>query len=828
MILQTFTETRERLFEWASLPPPWVVFLVVIPLVVLFVAFFYSRENPTGGSRARWICASLRVAALLALLAILARPLLRETIYQIRDPQVLVLVDDSLSMRIQDKHADRSVPGKIGELVLTSPEAVDRTSRYDLVARLLRARDGEFIRGLRARGKVSLWSFAGRPRKLAELPRLGTDATPAPDPGEDLFLPEFEKVQGEERVKQTRIGDSLADAVWGGRGPLGSREGEAGTCVILFSDGQENGGTLQAEDVARKLGQRGIPLYTVGVGNPEPARDVRVAAFDASDVVLVGDKVSFDATVIADGFEGDRVRVDLFLNDQGVDMQYVTLEGKGARQSVLLSHAPKTPGDFTVTVKVEPLQGELFEENNVASRPLKVLDQKIRVLYLEGPPRWEYRYLMHALIRDPTMEAQVLLYSADKGFIQESSPGVQPLTAFPDGRENLFKYHVVILGDVDPDTDKLTAPQMELLNDFVGEAGGGLVFISGRNASPSRYLHTPLEQLLPVEVGASGREGLDSGRTPSVIFNTKLTAVGREHPVMRLDNDPEKSQRLWENPDGLESSSLPGFLWFAEVNREKKGAVKLAVHPTLGHPIYGPWVLFAFQNFGKGRTFFSAVDTTWRWRAGVDTLYFYRFWGQVVRFAASGRLMGRTPRFSITTDKLAYTIGDTVTISCQIYDSNMKPATDETVKVFHQVESAGASRLRTPAVINLPLNKVKGPGSYEGTIPAEELGRHDLWLGSDLERMATRSITVEVPALEFRDIRMNRDLLKRMAELSGGTYRDFADSQNLVDELGGIVRPRQMPIEDRLDDLWDNFWVLLLITAVLTGEWIYRKMVKLL
>ncbi len=817
---------NERLFEWGYMPPAWVVFLLLVPAVALFVSYFYRREKPGGGPRTRWVLGGLRAAVVLLVLAMLAQPMLREVVYQTREPQVLVMVDDSLSMKIKDKYADRSAPDRLAEILRSSPENIERTPRYDLVAQLLKDRGLGFLDGLRKRGKVSLWTFASSARKLdsGRAPDAPPDA--GPEGGEPAVLPDLDKVQGEERVKQTRIGDSLAEAVWGGQGP--AREDPSGACVVLFTDGGQNSGTLQPEDVARKLGQRGIPVFTIGVGNPDQPRDIRVASFESSDVALVGDRVPFDATLVADGFEGERVRVDLIFDGELADTQYVNLAGDGERQSVRLSHVPKSPGLFTATVKVEPLASELFEENNVASLTVQVLDQKIKVLYLEGPPRWEYRYLAHALIRDPTMEAQVLLYSADKEFIQESSPGVRPLKEFPEGREKLFQYHVVIVGDVDPDTDKITTQDMELLKDFVSDAGGGVVFIAGQNANPSRFLHTPLEQLLPVEVPAAGRVPGDA-RSPTARFNVKLTGVGKELPAMRLDNDPQRNAELWENPLQGEGTGLPGFYWFAEVNREKVGAVKLAVHPSLSHPIYGPWVIFAFQNFGKGRSFFSAVDNTWRWRAGVDNLYFYKFWGQVIRFAASGRLTAKTQRFTITTDKLNYIIGDKINISCRVFDANMNPSTDETVKVFHQVESGGDARSRAPEPITLPLVKGKTPGTYEGAIVADKLGRHDFWLGSAEEKLSqTRSVNVDVPALEYRDLRMNRELLKRIAELSGGNYHDLSDCRSVLDDVSVIARQRQTPIDERLTDLWDNYWVLLLVTGLLAAEWIYRKMVKLL
>ena len=124
------------------------------------------------------------------------------------------------------------------------------------------------------------------------------------------------------------------------------------------------------------------------------------------------------------------------------------------------------------------------------------------------------------------------------------------------------------------------------------------------------------------------------------------------------------------------------------------------------------------MNCGKGRTFFSAVDNTWRWRAGVDNQYFYRFWGQVLRFCATGRLLGKTPRYSITTDKASYTIGEEVSVECRVFDANLKPSTEKSLTIYHQARS---SESKSPDAIELALDPLQGQGTYHGALIANRL-----------------------------------------------------------------------------------------------------------
>jgi hypothetical protein len=826
---QSASEEVEQAIRWLRLPPAWLIGLVIVPLLVAAVGFFYRRENPSGGPAWKWLLGGLRVGAILIVLAMLAQPAWRKTTYETLDSSIVVLVDDSLSMDIADRFTQREIPEKLGALLRTSTEMVEETTRYDLVRRIIGDPQIRFLERLRDKGKLVVGTFAAGVQEVAKLERnrsgsesRGLQAAALEERAPADLLPAYDRVRNDARVQETRLGEALRDAVSSVLGAGFGQNEERVSGVILFSDGQQNSGSVSAVDVARRLGERGTPVFTIGVGNPDDPRDVRLINLDVNEVVLVEDSVPFDATVIADGFEGERVRIDLKIDEAIVDTRYTVLEGQGRRQLVRLEHRPQKPGEFTATVEVEKLGGEIFYGNNSISKQIRVLDQKIKVLYVENLPRWEYRYLKNALTRDPSMEAQVYLFSADPGFVQESSPAVPPLRTLPRERAELFAYHVIVLGDVGP--KDLGEEMVKLLKEFVLE-GGGLVMIAGPHANPSQYLHSELYAVLPVEVPEQDRFGQGGSKGPvTSAFNVQLTPVGREHTVMRLDNDREQNIRLWEDDDDQFYEHLPGFFWFAEMEREKVGATVLARHPRRIHPIHRKGlVIFAYMNYGNGKTFFSAVDNTWRWRAGVDNLYFYRFWGQVVRFVATGRLLGSTPRYSISTDKAIYNIGETVKIDARIFDATMKPSTEKSWTAYHQAQGREGE---PPEKIELALNPIKEQGTYEGTISAGLRGRHDLWLGTESERLAFRSFNVEVPALEARDPKLNRTLLEAVASVSGGQYFDLHEASGAAEKAQGVSRPKEGLVEN--DDLWDEWWVVLLFTCVIALEWILRKSVRLL
>ncbi len=839
-LAQVVSSQVEESFRWLRLPPAWVVVLVILPLVVAFVVFFYRRENPAVGTGPRgsdsagwrWGLGILRVLVLLAVLAMLAQPVQRRTTYETRDSSLLVLLDDSLSMEIVDRYSRREIPEKLAELFGTTTEFIESTSRYDLIRRLLDDENLGFLKKLREKGKVIVSTFAKSVEEKGRLRRSrdddgdgdeGRGARAAPDGSADALLPPYDEVRNDSRVQETRIAEGLRDAVSSVIGSGFGADEEIVSGVVLVSDGQENSGSASAGEVARRLRGKGTHVYTVGIGNPDEPKDLRIVNVDVNEIVLVDDHVPFVVSVVAEGFDGERVPISIFLKieSQTVKEKSISLDGDGTRQTVQLDYRPRKPGEFTATVEIDKLGGEVFYDNNSMSKTIRVLDEKIKVLYAENLPRYEYRYLKNSLIRDSTMESHVWLFSADPEFVQESSHSVPSLRSFPRKRAELFRYHVIILGDVDP--DDLGEDVMGILKDFVFE-GGGLVFISGRNANPSRYLHTDLFAALPVRVTEAERFGVVSQRPVTDSFKVELTPEGKELPVMRLSNDRDQNVFLWEHEGERLFEGLPSFYSFVRAEKEKPGAVVLARHPREVDPIQRQRrVIFAYMNYGKGRSFFSAVDNTWRWRAGVGNKYFGRFWGQVVRFTATGRLFGKTPRRSVTTDKSVYNIGETVKIDARVFDVNMKPSTEKSVTLYYQSQGREGE---SPEKVDLVLNEIKGQGAYEGAMTAFQRGRHDIWLGSETERLAFRFFTVEIPVLESRDPKLNRTSLEKIALASGGQYHDFYDVMRAVDKVQGVTRAPEGLVEN--DDLWDEWWVVLLFTALISVEWILRKAVRLL
>lgn len=838
-------------WKWISAPAAWVTFLVVLGALA-FTLLVYFREYSPAGRAKRVFLALVRTAALVSVFVLLAELVETTTRQEVRPSWVVVMIDESVSMTLKDRFADRASVDGLSRATGVPSDSVEEHTRLDLVKRALAKDGGEVVRGLVEKNKVKVYTFASRPLPVAEIgSTAGESARPpagdagAGEPGGAMGdLPAaIEKIQQIDATgPETAIGDSLNKVV-------NETRGQHVAGIVLITDGRSNSGVLSPLKVARRLRSRGIPVFTVGVGNPAEPKDIALADLQAAEVVIDGDILPVRCSVKAQGFEGPDGKVELEvvvkLNDKVVKAETVVVQGGGARQEIAVHFKPEEPGEYTLTIETPPRPGELIEDNNRLAQRLRVIDKKIKVLYVDSLPRYEFRYLRWGLIRDKNMEAHTYLISADPEFVQDASPGLSPLGQVPSTREELFQYHVIILGDVDPHDPQMGDERLKIIREFVEDHGGGLLVIAGQHHMPRSYAGTPIESLLPIAI-ETGEDELSAGSAPIVQdFRPKLTLDGRKHPIMKLENDPEASIALWERR-GPYGQGLPGFFWFYRPKERKKTAEILAVHPEAQTTKQEPIPIFAIQVAGAGTTFFSGTDDVWRWRAGVADRYTYRFWGQAIRYLSTGRLL-KSKRFSITTDKSVYDLGEKVTIAAEVKDRSMKPATEETQTVFLEGPDGAVERIEL-------TRAPQTPGRYEGSKIAGKVGTYKVWIssgeadrepgtgprpgaaapappgpagaGGPDEETPTRVFQVQVPILEKSDPKMDEDLLRQIAKETRGQHFRLAEIAEVPKSVFPIREVSEVRVSER--ELWDRWWVLCAIVGLLCVEWVLRKWWKML
>ena len=270
--------------------------------------------------------------------------------------------------------------------------------------------------------------------------------------------------------------------------------------------------------------------------------------------MFVDDAVRFQAKLLARGFQGEKVVVRLKELEPGsrdpktareLESTEVDAPANGQPKRVELVYRPKTTGERTFILEVDPRPRELQTDNNRIERAITVRKEKLKVLYVDTEPRYEFRYLKNYLERDETIDLNIVLLSSDPAYSQQDRSA---LPTFPAAKDDLFAYDVVLFGDAD--TSFLSQSQMQNLVEFVTEKGGGVLFIAGELFNPLSYRGTPLELLLPIEL-ADARNPTAVGTSVNS-FRPELTLEGRASPIFRFgDNEAVEHADLGAAPRAL-------------------------------------------------------------------------------------------------------------------------------------------------------------------------------------------------------------------------------------------------------------------------------------
>ena len=548
-----------RLAFQGGLGAGWVIVLA-LALAALGV-WTYRQWPPSTTPARRYLLTGLRVAFLVLLTFLLLRPVLSFTVEGSVRRTLLLLVDGSASMQIKDPRVN---PDDLKRAALAKG-LMDPTKGLTQQPAPARAREVQNL------NRLDVLKGALKNEKLDLLPRLDYEFDLVPFTfGTDLnALPrgKTELTEGEGEAKKTRrkakiaqfdwvdkleanaittpIGDSLRKAVELKRGqPLAG--------VVLLTDGGNNSG-LSPRELAAQLKQDGVPLYIYGLGITSP-RDIIMANLFAPEVSFVKDEVMANVRVRSQGLAGEKAKVILKLGDTKVDEREITF-GPDGEQVVALRFTPDKTGDFELEASIEARPDETVKDNNARVQHLRVIDSKIRVLLVEQSPRWDFRYLQAMFMRDRRVELKCVLFEGAPSIARDDNSPY--LDRFPANKDELFKYDLIVLGDVDP--RQLTPEQQRNVNEFVARFGGSLLMVAGKRFSPGAWRNTPIEQLLPVEFDAVNTATATGDGSAEKPVKLALTTQGRTSTMLRLADKEEESLALWK--------TLPPIYWVAKVSR---------------------------------------------------------------------------------------------------------------------------------------------------------------------------------------------------------------------------------------------------------------------
>jgi len=579
-----------------------------------------------------------------------------------------------------------------------------------------------------------------------------------------------------------------------------TKSGRETAAVVLLTDGQNNSGG-DPEMAAKVLGGRSVPLFTIGIGSGEPPKDIAIAELDTSRVIYLGDEVHVGVAIKYDGFQGASAPLRVDEGDEVLTQRRVPFPEGRRRTHEDLAFLPEKVGSHTYAVVVPVQGGEQIKENNRREFKVEVIDDKIRVLYVEGEPRWEYRFLKNLLLRDTTMELNRIMLTRDAPELPRGSE----YGRFPESRDELFRYDVLILGDVP--ADRFFPSDLKNIEAFAAENGGAVAIVCGPVFNPASYAGTPVSEMLPVFPERLVPSDETKRRIQYGGFRPVLTHEGEQSPITRIEFDKLENAAVWEN--------LPPLHWHAFLARAKPGAEVLLRAPGKQND---DCVLLATQPYGIGKVLLLGTDDSWRWRWKVGDKYFHKFWGQVMRWATAGKSAGRDRYIRMGAQKRSYGEGEPVEFQAKILGTDLKPLRNAPVMAV--IEREGK-----PSEI-VGLKFIEGSeGRYRGRFLGLEKGHYTIRLNvPDLPRNPSEAhVQIDVadrPDLEQVELFLNQPLLESMSKIAGGKYYAAEDFRELYEAIEP-TKKRIPQVEEILLWTWPGF--LLLFTVIVCAEWALRK-----
>ena len=759
--------------------PVWAVILGIL-IAVGITVYGYLRIGHPLSRLLHYSLIGLRFIAIAILLCCLLAPVIIEKKDVTPQTHLSVLVDTSRSMQLEDNYLGNQA----------------ETSRIHQVNQLLSDESSQFLQTLHSEHKVHLYRFDSV---------LHEGANPM--------------VNFEPNGTLTDIASAIREAAhaW---------QGQPNAGIVLITDGAHNASSLSVEEIAAL----NTPVYAIGVGSPQPPQDGQIQKVDVLPIAYTGHETIIRVTVVQTGYMDESIRVSLRESQSNrlVDAamltfppdsaeQSVTLNGqrimKGTQHVIELKLTPETEGNYQYKVMIPTLEGELTDSNNEKTFSLKVVKAKLNVFYLEGRPRWEYAFLKRTLERDPDIEATfaVLSKKVRSESVLARNDGYYPqdsttqLSRFPETQQELFKYDVLILGDLS--SEHLTTAQQQNIVDFVEQRGKAIIFLPSHNAlGTNGYINTQLTKLLPIQIPNSGC------LEQATEFSLDLTQAGMFHPILQISDNLERNTEIWQN--------LPAFSRTFRRFQLRAGATTLITKQG-GEPI------LIFQRVGLGKSLLFAAEGVWNWDFGVhsykDTTYqtvYPRFWAQALRWMAQ---QSDENRIYITTAAPTYAQGETVQINVRAYSHTLQPQVNAEIQLSVTPPSGSTFPLKTQTE-TMETETRPAAGNYTAKLKVEEKGTYkiravgkagNIPLGED-----KIDIYVHPQLIELEAPQLNEPLLMELAEQTGGVYLKIEDAHLLPDKINTVQDPVFVDTER---DLWAHPLILITIVGLLGTEWFIRK-----
>jgi len=851
MLLGSIT-IPESLWVWLAVP---VLFVTVIILV-----WSYRRSAEIGAVHKIAFC--LRLLGVLVLVLCLMEPLWSGRRAKSGANLFVVIADNSSGMNVRDSGTTQSR----GEIL----EAALKTDQGKALDRIKPAFGGaDWLGALAENFQVRQYIFDSRLRRTTDFSELTFDGKASAIGATLRTIAERYRGRPLAGVLLMTDGNATDMAEQFYPAPIAAEAAPPTT-------GADRSGVHRNRTIGAGSGVP--PVYPVVIGGRRPLKDISLTNVSVSQTSFEDAPVMIQADVEASGYAGKAIAVDLLENSgKVVERQTLKISKNDEKQvfrfrlrpdktGVLFYHLNVTEAGAKPWTGSDPTssgsQDRLLEQHDESSSEATLANNKrtlvvdrgkgpYRILYVTGRPNWEYKFLRRAISEDEEVQLVGLLRVARRepkydwrgragevsnplyrGFDNKDEEQTeqydQPVfvrlntrdaaelrDGFPKTQEELFGYHAVILDDVE--AEFFSHDQMELLQEFVAERGGGFLMLGGKESFQQGNFHrTPIGHILPVYLDRLAQQetvppkaGLIQSRASPWRAYLNLTREGWLQPWARLcDNEQNELQRLLE---------MPAFRVLNCVRDIKPGARVLA---TVGDDPAQQLPALIVHRYGNGRAAALTIGDIWRWGLKQTKMRddMNRFWRQTLRW-----LVADVPnRISLQATHKPDQVNQPVVFQVRVRKKNFEPM--DNVSIAIEVRDPQEQKLRLtaePVLTESGLFEATYIPRYNGSYLAQAVVNDAN--GTEVGDAKT-GWAVDLEAHEFRSIRTNRPLLERIARQTGGQVIELGALEDFVRSLPS----RDAPITDTwIKPLWDLRGILpaifLFILMCFAGEWTLRR-----
>lgn len=570
--------------------------------------------------------------------------------------------------------------------------------------------------------------------------------------------------------------------------------------VVLVSDGVDRG--LSFEPAALK--RLGVRVHTVLVGDASAQKDVAIQRVVVDGAAFLRQPVSVEVTLRSTPARHDPITLSLRTASELIRDTTVHFDERGLG-TAKLTLIPEKLGRSAYTLSVATEPDDAVPENNERAFQLEVTREKLRVLLVSGHPNWDARFLRALLKSDPAVDLITFFILRTQNDNSMAAPDELSLIPFPT--EELFEQHLrsfdlIIFQDFDFGPYQM-ARYLPRIHDYVLEGGSFAMLGGDRSFGAGAYAATPIAEILPVKLPEHAPFADEASFSPQV----PLEAA--HHPVVELAPRASDSLAAWQNLSPLIGANL--------VQQLRPGAHALLQHPTLTTATGQPMPVLSVRSPGKGRSLALATDSSYLWGMATagergDASAYERIWDRALRWLSRDPLLDPT---RITTDRPSYGPVAGMRVELLLRDDLYRPLQPGPFRLT--VHDDRGQRVDEVSVetnpegrASLTLHAPRRPGAYTLSLATEGAGT----------ALAEQGFVVEAGGDELADPRARPELLRQMAEATGGEY--FASLSELPD-AAELPSSRAKSLGNETYSPFGSTWAFLALVGLFGLEWWLRR-----